>query len=212
MWGLSWLANFDNFFIQALVYHANYDNKIFRRIATVADEPGLVLADGSLLGETDRTGSRFYANGKNFNANGVELETNYQLDNSSVFFNYTYVDGDDGDDGDRIDEHYNFKYPAKHKLVGGVNYSQANWSLSLLGTWTSKMQTVGPDISSQTKWDLTWQYQQPFNDSKLKHTFAVKNLTDKQTLTPDYVDRNPNFTSMNLDLQRRVSYTLSVGF
>lgn len=86
MWGLSWLANFDNFFIQALVYHANHDNKIFRRIATVADEPDLVLADGSLLGETGRISSKFYANGKNFSAHGIELETKYQLHTQQRIF------------------------------------------------------------------------------------------------------------------------------
>lgn len=208
-WELAWIANIDNFFVQALIYHANYENKIFRRIAMVADEPNLVLADGSLLGNTGRTSSKFYANGSDFSANGLELETKYQKDNTNLFLNYTLIDGDDGD---RIGDHYNFKYPPKHKLVAGINHIVGYWNLSVLGTWNSTMKSVSSDIDAQTKWDLNVQYHQTFRDKKLTHTITVKNLTDEQTLTPDYVDRLSEFPAMTLDLDRRISYTLSFDF
>lgn len=208
-WELAYLASFDNFFVQALIYHANYQDKIFRRVAVVADEPNLVLADGSLLGDTGRVSSKFYANGSDFSAKGLELETKYQKDNTSVFANYTLVDGDDGD---RLGDHYNFKYPPKHKFVAGINQAFGNWSLSLLGTWYSKMQAVNTTIDAQSKWDLNLKYHQQLTDKNLTHTFSVKNLGNKETLTPDYVDRQPGFPVMTLDLDRRISYTLTMEF
>lgn len=207
---LAFLKRFNALYMQALVYHAIYDDKIYRKRYITADNPDLVLLDGTRLGDTGRSSVVVHENGNKFTARGLELETQFQFGNGSLFANYNYVKGDDGDD--RGDGHFNFKYPPAHKLATGLSVDVNGWFASAVLTWYSKMQSVSGDIDPQSWLDLTLGYRHRAGGHQVRHTLSAKNATDEDIIGPDYVDRNPGFATLPWEQSRRISYTVSVGF
>lgn len=207
---LAYLTKISDLFVQAVIYHAVYKDRIYRKTYNTAEFPTLVLTDGTLLGDTNRSSTKVYENGDEFSADGLELELNYHFPGGSLFTSYNYVDGDDGDDIG--DGNYNFKYPPSHKLVSAVNVRISAATLSTVYTYYSKMQSVTDTIGSQNKLDVNLAFEHAMSGHRIRHIFSIKNLTDEEIIGPDYVDREETFPTLRWDQSRRASYTLSINF
>lgn len=195
----AYLTSFSNFFVQVLVYHTLYDNKIFRIRRAV-----IVLPDGEEI-----YNKRTWTNGERFKATGLELELKYKTQKLDIFGSYTFVDGDSGDEVDGND-HYNFKYVPKHRLVGGISIAMAkNAYISAVGNFFSS--TYGPiaKIDPQFRLDMSISYKHIVLGKEIRHAITAKNLLNEETVVPEYVDRNIN--EIPYDQTRRVMYSVSVS-
>lgn len=168
---LAYLTSFDKFFIQALVYHATYENKIFRvrRFPTST---------------TDK--STIYVNGSTFKADGLELEARYQNEDlADLFANYSYTKGDNGDEING-DGKYNFKYVPQHVLAAGIYKQFENFAASFAINYISK--TSGPlyELDSYLTADVSIGFKHKLEKYFLNHSFSVKNLFDKTVRFPEF--------------------------
>jgi outer membrane receptor protein involved in Fe transport len=176
-------------YLQALAYHARYDDKIFL-VRLDPDDPN------------DR--SLGYVNGAPFSAWGAELEARVQSSLASAFLTYAYVRGDDGDEDASNPGHYNFKYVPRHTANLGVAKTLDAFTV------TSRLQVIGrrgspgASLDPQLTWDATLSYR---TDATL-HTLSFKNIYDDQLLIPDYVRRNLDAYSSGYG--RQILYSLEV--
>lgn len=190
-----------NFYLQSLLYYAEYDNKIFR-----VTQPFCVLPDGGI--GTAKT--KKYTNGGKFNATGVEIESKYSIKDFNAFLNYNYVAGNKGDTIGANDV-YNFKYIPHHTLSGGFYISVKNFSFSNVSSYMSKaIGGLSQDVSAQFTSDVSFGMNHKVGGSLIKHTVSVKNLFDTKLVTPEYVDRT--FNEIPLWNQRRFLYTMTISF
>jgi hypothetical protein len=187
-----------NLFVEAIAYHARYDNRIYR----VRRYPDFV--------SDPRDTSTIYVNGSRFSANGAEIEARYRLPgNVSTFGAYSFVDGDHGDEVAGSD-HYNYKYVPQHTVTGGlVKYFGGFWA-SGVATFKSEVGAPLEMIDGQAFFDLNLGYGHRVGNLVLRHSLSVKNVTDDQERVPEYVRRILNEVPSGYG--RRVSYLLQVGF
>ena len=196
---LAYLTSFNKFFIQALGYHATYDNKIFRT------KKDVVLPDGTI-----KEDANVYANGKSFGTNGLEIEIQYKNPKFiNGFLNYNFIDGDNGDEIDN-NGHYNFKYIPKHSISAGLTKDIHNFSLAGVINYCSQTEGSQAKIEAQSVVDISLSYHHKIGSIPLKHTISAKNVFDKFTLTPEYVRRNMN--EIPLGNYQRISYKLYMEF
>ncbi len=194
---LSYLTSFSNLFIQALVYRADYSDKIFR---TRGD---FTASDG-----TQFTNVNYYINGKKFSATGVEVEIKYQLHNEfDAFVNYSFIDGDNGDEINN-DGHYNFNYVAQHMASAGFSKSFGALNISLLANYLSERNSTGAPLEAQTTFDANVGFYHYVMSFKIRHNISMKNIFDEIVLFPEYVGRSMN--SVPSGFGRQILY--SVGF
>jgi outer membrane receptor for ferrienterochelin and colicin len=195
---LAYVAQHGNLFVQALGYHATYDNKIVRvrRYPKYSSDP--------------KDTSTIYVNGNRFSANGLELEARYRLPhNLSALMSYTFVDGDEGDKEPGTDN-YNFKYVPVHTLaVGLTKYFGPLWTAAVVH-YTSEVGGPLADIGSETSYDLTVGYGHKVSGLMIRHLLSAKNAGNEDGRDPEYVRRIMN--DIPNGYRRRISYTLQVGF
>lgn len=192
---------FGNLYIQALVYYSEYKNKIFR-----VTQPFCILPNG----ETGIAKTRKYINGDQFVAKGVELESKYFISNFNIFLNYNYVEGNKGDMAG-TDNAYNFKYIPHHTLSSGFFYTIKSFSLSSVTSYMSEsIGGLSKKIKAQYATDINFGLNHIMSASSVKHTISVKNMFDAKLVTPEYVDAG--FNEIPLGNQRRILYTLTIGF
>ncbi|MDM8557228.1 TonB-dependent receptor [Candidatus Parabeggiatoa sp. HSG14] len=190
---LAYLTSFNNFFIQALVYYADYENKIRRVVKT-----------GRLL---------TYANGNDFNAKGVEIEIKYDNPNLfNGFLNYNYISGNDGDD-DGIGN-YNFKYIPRHSISLGLSKKISGINIAALTNyWT---ETSGPveEVDAQYSIDLKLGYSHKLSSQTIHHGLSIQNLTGRDVVFPEYNRRyaDLNVIPTEFGYGRRIIYTLTLNF
>lgn len=187
-----------NLLFEGLVYHARYDNRIYRvrRYPTFVSDP--------------RDTSTIYVNGSRFGANGLELEGRYRLPgNLSAFAAYALVDGDHGDEVAGSD-HYNFKYVPKHTFAGGLTKYVGRFWASGVARFQSEIGAPHETIGEQAYFDLTLGFGHRLGHQVLRHTLSVKNVADKQERTPEYVRRVLNEVPSGYG--QRIAYLLQVGF
>lgn len=197
---LAYLTVYKNLLVQALVYHASYDNKIFRIQEDVILDDGTVVEDANV-----------YANGSRFEANGIEIETTYQTPAGLNFFlNYSFIDGDNGDEVDGSG-HYNFKYVSEHTGSAGVAVEIEDWKLSGLVNFSSDVEGPDEGIGSQYTVDLDLAYARRFSGLRVIHSISVKNLFDEETVVPEYV-RRKGMNEIPMDRGRRILYSAKVSF
>jgi outer membrane receptor protein involved in Fe transport len=178
--------------LQATLYHAHYDNKIFRT-RRFPDSP----SDLSLM----------YVNGTPFSADGVEMEGRYAIASASLFLSYAFVDGTRGDALPGTD-HYNFRYVPQHTVAAVVSRTRGAWSIAGVGTWSSA--TNGPlaDVGARSSFDLDAGYTQTVHGVRLRHALVVSNAFDSDDAVPESVRRNLN--SVPSGVGRRIGYMLEV--
>jgi outer membrane cobalamin receptor len=192
-YALVWTHTTGNLDAKATVYHARYENKIFRTRRLPADP-----VDRSLV----------YVNGSEFAANGVELELRARFDKASTFATYTFVDGDRGD-AIAGTNHYNFRYVPQHAVSGGISTNCGPWSLASTGTWRSS--TNGPlaPVSARSSIDLDLGYTSLISGLTVRHALVATNAFDSDGEMPEFVRRNLNTVPSGLG--RRIAYTVTVS-
>lgn len=185
----AYLTSFRKLFVQALGYHAIYDNKITR-----------VQKDKVLV----------YSNSSEFSANGLELEMKYNKPEFvNTFLNYSFISGDKGDQLNN-DGNYNFKYIPRHTISAGMAKSIKNLSLSGMVSLMSSMHGPKLEIPKQATADVSVGYTHQAQGHTVYHSLSVRNLFDKDVVLPEYVRRNV-LNEVTAGLGRAVVYTLRVG-
>jgi outer membrane cobalamin receptor len=176
---------------KATLYHATYDDKIFRT-RRLPNDP----VDRSLI----------YVNGDSFSANGVELEARTTIGALAAFVAYSYVDGDDGD---RIagTTHHNFRYVPHHAASAGASRSFGPWSAAGTATWHSS--TNGPLAPVDGAATFDFGYTHPFEQLNIRHSLIFSNAFDDDRPVPEYVRRNINEVPGNVG--RRIVYMITVS-
>lgn len=195
---LAYLGSFGNLFLETLVYHAEYDDRIFRtrRYPTFVSDPN----DTSTI----------YVNGDAFSADGLEFTLRYQQPQGiSGFVNYAYTDGDAGD---RIEgtDHYNFKYVSAHSVAGGLAFKVKRFLVSGVVAYLSSVEGPIEPIGSQVTFDLNLGYRHRVASVGLRHYLSIKNIADDEVENPEYVRRNIN--SVPSGYGRRISYNIQLEF
>jgi outer membrane receptor protein involved in Fe transport len=195
---LAYLGSFGNLFIETLVYHAEYKDRIFR-----------TRRYPNFIGDPNDT-STIYVNGDDFSADGVELSLRYQqAEGVNAFLNYTYTDGDDGDLIEGTD-HYNFKYIPEHAVAGGIALKVKRFLVSGVATYQSEVGAPLEDIGGQTTFDLTLGFRHRTGAVLLRHYLSCKNIADDEVLIPEYVRLQINDVPSGYG--RRISYNLQLEF
>jgi outer membrane cobalamin receptor len=190
---LVWSHTAGNFDAKGTLYHARYENKIFRT-RRLPDDP----VDRSLL----------YVNGNPFSANGLELELHARLGIASTFVSYSFVDGNSGDVIPGTN-HYNFRYVPQHAVSGGASTNRGPWSLAATGSWRSS--TNGPlaPVPARSSFDLELGYTSHVSGLTVRHALVATNAFDSRDEIPEFVRRNINAVPSGLG--RRVGYTVRVS-
>lgn len=190
---LSYLTAFDNFFIQALVYHATYENKIFRT---------------RRLPNSDTDKSTIYVNGSTFKADGLELEVKYQNEKlADVFANYSYTHGDNGDEVNS-NGIYNFKFVPQHVLSAGLAKRFSNLFCSMTLNYISETKGYKADISSFVTANMSVGFEHKLSVFTLRHSLSAKNLFDNSILFPEFVRGTLN--EIPSGYGRRIFYELQM--
>lgn len=183
---LSYLTSFGKFFIQAQVYYAGYDHRIFR-------VKGDVEQDGSVYENVN-----VYTNGERFNAGGLELEIKYKESQKvSAFVNYGYIHGS------------NFTYIPRHTLSAGLARMSGKINLSAVFHFQSSAMGPVEKIGAQTHLDLSLGYTHQWKEFTLQHNISIKNAYDEELPVPEYVRRR-TLNAVPLGFGRRITYTLRV--
>lgn len=205
---LAYLTSFDKFFIQALVYHGIYENKIYRSIDST-----LLRADGNINTNKKPT----YDNGSSFSANGLELEVKYNNPKVvNAFVNYGFIQGTDGDKVEGSDV-YNFKYVPEHTISAGLSRSFLKvFNISGVYNYISDMGGPYATLAPQQTIDLNLGIQHTLLNTRLNHIISVKNVTDTDIMFPEYARNNPNqvnpVNSVPYGYPRFISYTVKMQF
>ena len=178
---------------QATLYHAVYENKIFRT-RRLPDDP----VDRSLI----------YVNGDRFSADGLELEARSTFGTISTFVTYSYIDGDAGDALPGT-THHNFRYVPNHTASIGMSQTFGAWSAA--GTATLRSEADGPrePVDARASFDFDFGCAQRFEGLHVRHSLVVSNAFDSDEEVPEYVRRNLN--EIPSSIGRRVSYMVRIS-
>ena len=194
---ISYLTAFGNFFVQALAYHAEYTNKIFRTKGNFTTEDGTVFNNVN-----------YYTNGNKFNSSGFEIEIKYQDQNSfDAFLNYGFINGNSGDEING-DGHYNFKYVPEHTISGGLSKQFGSFNLSGIINFISERGSINENLDAQITVDLNIGYSHKVGIFSLRHNISAKNVLDELVLYPEYVSRALN--SVPSGFGRQLLYSMNV--
>jgi len=193
---MAYLLSRGKVYLQALVYHARYQNKIFRNKQYQPIPDSVVDV---------------YVNGNEFKANGFELEAKYKdpkiLD---VFVNYYYVDGNSGDEVNNSGN-YNFRFVPKHTLAFGLYKSYKSFFASTMLNYKSDVEGLNEKIEADYTVDFNFGFNHKWSKLALNHRISVKNITDSEYFIPEYVRRNI-VNQVPFGYGRRVQYTIRVNF
>jgi outer membrane cobalamin receptor len=193
---MAYVLSRGNIYLQALVYHAWYQNKIFR------DSQYNPIANAVV---------EVYINGSEFEANGFELEAKYKdpklLD---VFVNYYYVDGNSGDEVNNSGN-YNFRFVPKHTLAFGLYKSYKSFFASTVLNYKSDVEGPIEKIEAAYTVDFNFGFNHKWSKLALNHCISVKDITDSEYFIPEYVRRN-TVNQVPFGYGRRVQYTIRVNF
>ncbi|WP_069471268.1 TonB-dependent receptor plug domain-containing protein [Candidatus Marithrix sp. Canyon 246] len=183
----------DNFYMQTLLYHSIYQDKIQR------------------IENPSSPDANIYKNVGEFTADGLEIELKYSNPKIANFFlNLDYIYGSDGDLIPGTD-HYNFKYIPKFTASAGVHKKLGNFGISLLGNYIGS--TNGPEekIDDSFIFDFNLAYQHKYKNLQLKHVISINNLSDTLVTVPEYVRRN-GVNELPLEYERSIFYSLVANF
>lgn len=195
---LAYVTTFRGLFLQALVYHASYDNKIARvpRYPRFVSDP--------------KDTSTVYVNGDGFKADGLEVDLRYDRPRLvTAFLSLDYVKGDSGD-ALPGSNHYNFRYVPKLSLSAGLAKSVRGVSVSAIVNHQTDTEGTKADVPAHTTLDASLGYQHGLGRLRVQHSVYAKNALDEEVLTPEYVRGILNDVPM--DLGRRIGYHLRLQF
>ncbi len=191
---LVYLTAWENLFVQALVYNASYENKIFRNKEYHAEPDDVVSV---------------YRNGDKFTANGLELELKYQNPKwINCFANYYFVDGDDGDQVEGTD-HYNFKHVSQHNLTAGVSKKLGRFGAAVMFDYVSETDGPFDTVDGYLTINLNLQASHSMGGFTLRSDLYFGNLTDEEVFIPEYV-RRKTLNEIPAGIQQEIRYTLTI--
>ncbi len=181
-------------FIQVMGYEAHYKGKIERQTRTVLFDDGVT-----------QTGVRQYVNGDPIETRGLEIEFNYR--NPSLldaFAQFSAI-------APRNNESYqtNFRFVPDYTIASGL--SKNIKTLTVSGVVKHRSRTDGrlARVGTFTTGDLNLSYQH----GHTRHIFAVKNITNKVVLYPEYVWQSGVYlNTVPSEQRRRISYSFQIKF
>ena len=200
---LAYLTQFNNFYIQALVYHSIYYNKIQR-----STDSTLVLPDNTL--NTKKL--NVYTNVNSFVADGIEIELKYANPRIiSGFVNYNYILGNEGDKS-TIENHYNFKYVPKHTISAGM-YRTFFEKLTISTTYNffDVMHSPVKTLGQHHLIDANILFKHKFLKIKMSHTLSCKNIFDTNFRIPEYT-RRKTVNDIPYGTYRMILYSIKFDF
>ncbi len=199
---VSYLRAYGHYFLQANAYYATYDNKIYRQIVTVpTNKPD---GSGTVINKP------VYANGEEFNAQGLELETRYSHNQLDAFFNLNVISGDDGDEVAGND-HYNFKYVPAFTVSTGVSKQIKSYLFSVVANYTDNTEGPEQDVDGSLVLDLMLGYSQRLGQREIYHSVRLSNASDESVMVPEYARRG-GLNEVRMDFGRVLTYEASVKF
>jgi hypothetical protein len=154
-----------------------------------------------------------YTNASKFGAWGLELESRYASNGYSLFFNSDVILGNKGDIiTDKNGPSYNFKFVPTFTIATGASAQWGRWGSSVvLRGIPSTGSTADNRVHGAILGDLNFTYgHNPNGTSRVLHTLSIKNITDTETIVPEYVERSGTYIPW--ESMRRIIYTLSYNF
>lgn len=195
---LAYVTSFRGLFLQALAYHATYENKIAR----VSRYPRFT--------SDSKDTSTVYMNGGNFKADGIELELRYDRPRlANAFLSLDYVKGNSGDALPGSNR-YNFRFAPELSVSAGLAKSLHGVSASAVVNHQTDCNGTKAEVPGHTTLDASLGYEHSLGRLRVQHSLYVKNATDEDAPTPEYVRGNIN--EVPLSLGRRAGYRLRVQF
>jgi len=184
----AYLYGSDKFFMQILGYYGVYEDIIQR--------------------QASETGPPQYQNTSKFKGYGSEIEIKYQFTETlSGYFNYNYIQGVD----EEIDN--NYRFVPDHTISFGLNKHINNFSLSTYGKYISSVEGHLKDISPQFIINANISYYHAINNLALKHVLSIKNISDSDMLTPEYIRQTSNINELiTEDFGTRFNYSVHLSF
>lgn len=198
----AYLVNFGQFFFQALAYYSDFDGMTYRKKMQPTD--------------TFLT----YANGPKFSVKGAELEVRYRdTVGTNAFLNLDYMKGNNGDQLPGVNG-YNYKMVPNFNARFGISKKFGPFSASVLGRYVAGNDgPLGPvDLAGKIwetvpSWagaDVSVSYTHNIQAVSFQHTFAAKNVTDKERWFSECMRRGVNKIPQMEG--RTISYVLSGKF
>jgi len=204
---LSYLNAWNNWFFQGTMYWAKYKNKILRRSVIPSDTED----HPNVFSSATR-----YANGKSFNAKGIEIEFKYTDKQWQSFLNLTYVNGSDDD---AIVDTYqdgssqlssNFKYVPSLNVSTGLSHHWQKWSLAINTTYKGSSGSIDNGVDSSIVGDLTLNYYQFLANVNVHHQLVIRNFTDEEVTVPEYARRvDKKLDELPLRFGRSIGYEVT---
>ncbi len=185
---LAYVTTFRKFYVQTLFYYSQYKNLI-QRIA-LPDAAGM------------------YQNASDFEGYGLETEVSYRNYPLGEFFlNYNWVAGSG-------DENYpNYKYVPDHTLSLGINKPVGAFNFYMSGRVISETMGAVSPIPVQYFINAGMGYFHEVKSMKILYKFSIKNLTDSDFETPEYIRRTPNINSLpTLGYGRRFIFSIQINY
>lgn len=186
---LAYLIGYNNFYVQALGYYAKYDNLI-QRITPMSGPPSE------------------YQNANSFEGHGIETELRYQNPEIiNAFINYNFIDGDDNG------EENNFRFVPDHTISFGLSKNFDKFTVSTNGRWYSKVDGHLAEIPAQFSINAQIRYKHQINRYNFSHAIIASNITNCNTLTPEYIRQTPNVNALETTgYGSRFIYKVSIDF
>ncbi|MBI4351966.1 MAG: TonB-dependent receptor [Elusimicrobia bacterium] len=201
---LSCLASGGRFFGHFTAYHTRYRDSIFRNL-------GNFTRDGTVY-----TNINFYANAPAYSSSGVELEGRYESRRTRAFAAATFLRGSRGDEhtipapgvfGLTGGSSWNFKYVPAYTVSAGFSRDIGNFYVSSRVTGYGRNRSLRGDIGSQFWADAGAGYKK----GAVRHALAVRNLTGRAVMFPEYV-RQRVVETVPLYTGRRLEYNFEYRF
>ncbi len=193
---LSYLFSHGSFFSHVTAYYTKYKDTIYRDL-------GDFSRDGTAYAAVN-----FYNNAASYNSSGLEIEGRYEGKLTRLFLTLA------AQDASRGDEHavtggtsWNFKYVPYYTVSGGFSRRLGDFFLASNFNDYGRNRSLNGFIVPQFWADASLGYEK----NGMRHVLAVRNLTDRSVLYPEYV-RLRTVAALPLYTGRRIEYTFEYRF
>lgn len=184
----SYQTQFGNFYLQSIIYFAQYKNLIQR--VTVEDAPSI------------------YRNTDQFEGYGLEIELNYRYQPRGEFFiNYNYINGSGDDD------YANFRYVPDHTISAGANTSFGRFIINTNGNFVSPVEGAIHEIPVQYYVNAGFTYRHEIRALQVSYHFNIKNITANRFEIPEYIRKTPNINSIpTMAYGRQLIFSIHINY
>ena len=201
---LSYLASIGRIFGRVTAYRTKYTDTIYRNL-------GDFSRDGTAYSAVN-----FYDNAPGYNSTGVELEGRYEGKWTRAFLALERQWGSRGDEhtipapgvfGLSGGNSWNFKYVPSYTVSGGFSRDIGSFFITSNFSGCGRNRSLRGHIAPQLWADASIGYKKSY----MRHALAVRNLTGRAVMFPEYV-RQRVVETIPLYTGRRVEYTFEYRF